>query len=203
MDLKKKYSFGIKDLTIVLLLLFGAYYFILKPERIETVVKETKTVDIKKEIKEAINNHLQLQKPEVQRTIIYQDRVLPITKETIVEPEDHDKIKNLNKYKDTTQLENGKIYSEILSDGTVYSNKIIAEMDVKTITKTKETKITKYGSGLFFSPSIQVNPVSGIQSFGASINYIYKGDFGIGAGAFLNTQAQSLNYSITLHKKIF
>lgn len=202
-SLNKKFNINIKDILIIALLLFGIYHFLLKQEREVITEKETTTVDIKKEIEEAINNQLQLQQPTQQPTIIYKDRVVPIYKNTEVKKEDLNKVKNLNKYQDTTQLENAKIYSEILSDGTVYSNKVTAEIDVKTITKTFEKKIVKYGSGIYISPSTYINPKTFDYNFGISLDYINKGDFGAGIGIQYSTSDNGIYYGINIKKKLF
>ncbi|WP_440881391.1 hypothetical protein [Tenacibaculum sp. C7A-26P2] len=202
-NINRKFSIDIKDILIIALLLFGIYKFFLKPEREVVTEKETTTIDIKKEIEEAINNRLQLQQPTQQPTIIYQDRVVPVYKDTPIPKGDEDLVKNLNKYRDTTQLENAKIYSEILSDGTVYQNKVTAEVDVKTITNTIEKKVVKYGSGFYLSPGVNLNPINGIQSIETSINYINKGDFGFGLGVQYDLLTKDVSYGVKIHKKIF
>lgn len=202
-NLNKTFSITVKDIVLVALIIFGAYQFLLKPEREVVTEKETTTIDIEKVIEKAINNKLQLQQPIQQPTIIYRDKVVPVYKNTPIPKGDEDLVKDLNKYLDTTYLENAKIYSEILSDGTVYQNKITAEIEVKTITKTIEKKTVKYGSGLFVSPGINLNPAKGIESIETSLNYIYKGDFGIGVGVQYNILTKDVSYGIRLHKKIF
>lgn len=201
--LKTSFRLDIKDILLIGALLFGIYHFLLKPEREVITEKEKTTVDIKKEIEAAINSQLQLQQPVQQPTIIYKDRVVPIYKNTPIAETDKNKIKNLNKYSDTTYLEHAKIHSEILSDGIVYSNKITAEVDVKTITKIKEKKIVKYGSGFYFSPSVYMNPNTLDYNFGIALEYLNKGDFGAGVGVQYNTNDGGIYYGISLKKKIF
>ena len=198
--MKKTFNVDIKDIAILILALFLFYKFILNPERVVETTKETTKIDVKKEIEEAINNKLQLQQPTQQPTIIYKDRVVPIYKDTPIK--NTDVVKNLNKYKDTVRLKNATIYSEILSDGKVYQNKVTAEVDVKTITNTIEKKIVKYGSGFYLSPEINLNPINGIQSVGASINYIHKGDIGFGVGAQYDFVTNNVNYGVKIHIKI-
>ena len=202
-NLNRKFSIDVKDIALIALILFGAYQFLLKPEREVVTEKETTTIDIKKVVEEAINNKLQLQQPIQQPTIIYKDRVVPVYKDTPIPKGDDDLVKNLNKYQDTTHLDNAKIYSEMLSDGTVYQNKVTAEVDVKTITNTIEKKIVKYGSGFYLSPGVNLSPIRGIESVEASINYINKGDFGFGVGAQYNLITKDISYGIKVHKKIF
>lgn len=198
----KTFQIDLKTIALILLLLFVGYNQFLKPKDVSTTVTETQTVDIKKVIQEAVNYQMQLQQPTQQPTIIYQDRIVPFNNIADVPKKDLDKVKNLNKYKDTTFLENGKIYTEILSDGTVYSNKVIAEMEEKTITNTKETNTVIKESGLFISPTVQFNPI-GFKAIGAQLNYIRKNDVGLGVGAFIDTQSGQLNYQLSIHKKIF
>lgn len=198
----KNFNLDLKTIAIIALLIFIGYHRFLKPVEVTKEVTQTESVDIKKVVEEAINNRLQLQIPQQQPTIIYQDRIVPINNISEVSKEDLKKLKNLNKYKDTTKLENATIYSEILSDGTVYSNKVVAEIDVKTITKTKETVITRKESGMFIGPSVQFNQV-GINQFGLQLDYIRKNDVGAGVGAFLDNQTGQLNWQLTLRKKIF
>ena len=198
----KNFNLDLKTIVIIALLIFIGYHRFLKPVEVTKEVTQTESVDIKKVVEEAINNRLQLQTPQLQPTIIYQDRIVPINNISEVPKADLKKLKNLNKYKDTTKLENATIYSEILSDGTVYSNKVVAEIDVKTITKTKETVITRKESGMFIGPSVQFNQF-GINQFGLQLDYIRKNDVGAGVGAFLDNQTGQLNWRLTLRKKIF
>lgn len=198
----KSFNIDLKTIGLIALLLYVGYNKFLKPVDVTKEVTQTETVDIKKVVEEAINNRLQLQTPTQQPTIIYQDRIVPVNNVSEVPKEDVSKLKNLNKYKDTTKLENATIYSEILSDGTVYSNKVIAEVDVKTVTKTKETVITRKESGLFIGPSVQFNQL-GFKQVGAQLDYIRKNDVGAGIGAFIDTQTGNVNYQLTLRKKIF
>jgi hypothetical protein len=198
-----KKSFNIKDVAIVLLVLFLLFQKAIFPEKEVVTETKTTTIDIKKEIEEAVNNRMQLQQPTQQPTIIYQDRVVPVYRDTPIPKGDEDKVKNLNKYTDTTKLDNAKIYSEILTDGTIYQNKVTAEVDVKTITNTIEKKIVKYGSGIYVMPEVRVNQVNFIESAGASIMYIHKGDIGFGVGADYNFQTQQMNYSGKVLIKLF
>ncbi len=198
----KSFSIDIKSIALILLLLYIGCNQFISPERVEKEVKETETVDIKEVVEKAINNRLHLQEPSQQPVIVYRDRVVPVNSSTIVPKEDLDKLKNLNKYQDTTKLKNATIYSEILTDGKIYSNKITANVPVKTITKTKETKITKYASGLYLSPGVNVSPL-GIKNAELGLNYIYKADFGVGAAIQYNFNDNTMNYGIKIHKKIF
>ena len=47
----------------------------------------------------------------------------------------------------------------------------------------------KLESGFYFSSGVNVNPIRGIESVEASLNYIYKDDFGVGAGAQYDLQS--------------
>tara|TARA_R110002111_G_scaffold99321_2_gene153632 strand:+ start:64 stop:693 length:630 start_codon:yes stop_codon:yes gene_type:complete len=204
----KSVTLDLKTIIIIALLLFGAYHFLLNPTAEKTTIKETQTIDIEHIIETAINTALANQKPETQTVIIRENGTVQSVKDiSEVPPEDIDKVAQLNKYKDTTSIDNakfkGKIFSEILSDGTVYSNKITTDFEAKTITNTIETETVIYGSGLFISPGINYNTLNGIESVEASLNYINKMDFGVGVGAQYNLQSNTMSYGIKVHKKLF
>lgn len=168
----------------------------------ETTV--TETVDIKKTIDEAVNNALARQTPETRPYIIYPDnRVVPVLNINDVSKEDLDKVKNLNTYKDTTKLKNATVYSEIVADGKVYSNKITAEVEEKTITKTVTEKTTIHGSGLFVKGGGYFSPELGNTQVLFGLEYIRKNDMGFGAGVLYDVATKEPYYGVTVSKKIF
>ncbi len=195
-ETKEKQRLNLSQILLGIVILFLAYnqFFGGPRETIET--KETTTVDIEKKIDSAVNSALANHIPVQQPTIIYRDKVVPIFQNTPIPEADRDKVKNLNKYQDTTILEDGKIYSEILSDGIVYQNKVKAEMNIKTITKTKETTRTIHASGLYVMPEVHVNKLRDVNSVGTSLLYIHKSDIGIGIGANYELGTGAINYSI-------
>ena len=198
----KNFAISPKDLIIVAAGAFIVYllFFQQKGERSTVTESQTETVANVRESATAFN----LQLPELQPVIIYKDRIVEVEGRKDVAPIDLDKLKVLNRYKDTARLENATVYSEILTDGTIYSNKITADIQVKTITKTIEKETVRYPSALYISPEVNFMPgVNFLQSAGASLNYINKTDFGVGLGINYNFNSQSIVYGLRLHKKLF
>ena len=198
----KNFAISPKDLIIVAAGAFIVYllFFQQKGERSTVTETQSETVDNVRESATGFN----LQLPELQPAIIYRDRIVEVEGRQDVAPIDLDKLKVLNRYKDTARLANATVYSEILTDGTVYSNKITADIQVKTITKTIEKETVRFSSALYISPEINFMPgVNFLQSAGASLNYINKTDFGVGLGINYNFNSQSMVYGLRLHKKLF
>ena len=198
----KNFAISPKDLIIVAAGAFIVYllFFQQKGERSTVTETQSETVDNVRESATGFN----LQLPELQPAIIYRDRIVEVEGRQDVAPIDLDKLKVLNRYKDTARLENATVYSEILTDGTVYSNKITADIQVKTITKTIEKETVRFSSALYISPEINfMLGVNFLQSAGASLNYINKTDFGVGLGINYNFNSQSMVYGLRLHKKLF
>lgn len=202
--LSNKFTLGIKDIAIIALLLYVLYTLFLVPENEKKTINKTQTIEVETVTENGSNNQLQLQRPKVQPAIIYKDRIVPVYHNTILSKTDLEKVKNLNKYQDTTHLENATIFSEILSDGKVYQNAIKAEIQVKTITNTIEKETIKYASSLFLSPEINFNPqASFLDNVGIYVDYINKGDFGAGIGASYHLDTHTVSLGFKLHKRLF
>jgi len=198
-------------IIIALLVAFAAWY--LRgcngdggngPANVEKETTVTETVDIKKTIDEAVNNALGRQTPETRPYIIYPDnRVVEVKNIADVNKDDLSKVKDLQVYRDTTDLKNAKVFTEIVADGKVYSNKVTAEVEEKTITKTITEKTTVNGSGLFVSGGAYVNPDMKLNTIEAGLNYIYKNDVGAGASVIYDTGTKQPYYGFKIFKKIF
>lgn len=173
-------------------------------KRVEKETTVTETIDIKKTIDEAVNNALARQSPDMRPYIIYPDnRVVEVSNMADVNKDDLSLVKSLQVYRDTTVLDNATVYAEIAADGKVYSNKITAKVDQKTITKTIIEKETIHGSGVFVSGGAYVGPDMRLNTVEAGINYIYKNDVGIGGAVIYDTGTKQPYYGIQIFKKIF
>lgn len=168
-------------------------------------VKETRTqtIDIKKTIDEAINNALAKQQPEKVPYIIYRDKVVKVTDGTNLNSSDLSNVQELNVYKDTTRLKNATVYSEIVSDGTVYSNGITAEVNETVITNTITKETTVMGSGLFVTGGVGVGTGLNLDNIELGLDYIYKNDVGLGFYGEYNIQTKTPSAGVRLSKKIF
>lgn len=202
--MKKSFSITIKDIILVAAIIFLIFWKGGNPfEEVKETRTETETVDIKTTIDEAINDALQKQKPETKPFIVYQDRVVRVGKDQNLTQEQQDNVKQLNVYKDTTQLKNARIYSEIATDGIVYSNKVTAEVDEKTVTKTIEVEKVRYASGIFVTGAGYVNPQLQVQGVQLGLDFIVKNDYGIGVFADYNLVTEDIGIGLRFSKKIF
>jgi len=198
----KNFTISTKDLIIAACGAFIIYLLFFQQKGERSTVKETQTESIKTVRESATNFDLHL--PELQPAVIYRDRIVEVESRKDVAPIDLDKLKVLNRYKDTARLENATVYSEILTDGKIYKNTITADIQVKTITKTIEKETVRFPSALYVSPEVNFSPgLDFLQSAGASLNYINKTDFGVGIGINYNFNSQSMVYGLRLHKKLF
>jgi len=175
--------------------------------KITTTTDTVKKIDIKKVIDSAVNNALSKYKPEKQTFYFYKDRIIE-PKDTIgLNLGSNPELLTLNTYKDTTKLKNAVIYSEIVSDGKVYANKVKAEVEEKTITNTITNTITKEtntkASGLFLSGGAGVGSGLGLDNVNAGLNYIYKNDIGIGIEGQYNFNVKQPVIGVKVFKRIF
>lgn len=149
------------------------------------------------------NTEIKNIEPEKINVIERGDSIQRVADPKRLSQEDQQKIKQVNRYQDTTYFEGSRIFSDILSEGRILEKNIVVEVDHLRTTITNETTITKEISGLFFSPAVSYSPSSGVETIEANFNYIHKGSFGIGAGAYYNTITNHSGIKITIHKKIW
>ena len=161
----------------------------------------TKTVEkVTTQIDSSRDSGIKNREPEKIKIIEYRDRIIRVDEKDLPIDE-RKKVKEVNRYQDTTILENARIFSDIISEGRILETNIKAEIDHKEITTT--TTITKNASGLFISPGIGYSPIYGIEALELNFTYISKNDLGISAGAYYNPMSNHTGFKITLHKRIW
>lgn len=158
-------------------------------EKIITEIDSTKDSEIKN------------REPEKIKIIEYRDRIVKV-KDTADLPEnERSLVKEVNRYQDTTILENARIYSDIISEGRILEKNMKVEIDHKETTTT--TTITKNASGLFISPGLGYSPIFGIEALELNLMYISKNDMGVSAGIYYNPMSSHTGFKLTLHKRIW
>lgn len=174
------------------------------PDKVETLTEEktvTKTTS-------GTNPEIKDQEPEVIDVIETPEKVERVKNAGDLPPEDREKVKQVNRYLDTIQLEGATIFSEILAEGRILENNIKAEIQHKETTiTTTETAIERPG-GLFFSPGVNYSALGGVKAVEGSITYI-KGNWGASAGAYYNFRSilgedvpGSLGVTLKFHIKL-
>lgn len=160
--------------VLIVIILIGQLKGCSSSNVVENVVKETTEVITIKKIDSMINDKLSLITPE--KKIVY---ITPKGKVKKSNPKKEDVKKELNEYKDTTNLKNGTVYSKILSDGKVYSNEIKLISNDSIIYKTRETTKTIVQSKVYGTVGVEhdLNNVSSISIGGI---YTYKNKWLIG-----------------------
>jgi hypothetical protein len=158
-------------------------------EKITTQIDSTKDSEIKNRV------------PEKIKIIEYPDKIVRVKNEKDLPVDQRKDVKEVNRYQDTTILENARIFSDIISDGRILEKNIKAEIDHKEITTT--TTIIKNASGLFISPSLGYSPVYGIEALELNFMYISKNDMGISAGIYYNPMSNHTGFKLTIHKRIW
>ncbi len=139
--------------------------------------------------------------PEKINVIEYPDRIVRIKDVKDLPPDERNLVKEVNRYQDTTILDNARIYSDIISEGRILEKNIKVEIDHKEITETITT--IKNASGLFISPGLGYSPIYGLESLELNLMYIRKNDLGISAGAYYNPMSNHAGFKLTFHKKIW
>ena len=215
MATEKTYSISFKNIAliamgavIIFLLLFPKSCGKQQSEtRITTTTDTVQKIDVKKVIDSAVNYALSKYKPEKQTFYFYKDRIIEPKDTTGLNLGANAEALSLNTYKDTTNLKNAVIYSEIISDGKVYGHKVKAEVEEKTITNTITNNITKEtvikASGLFISGGTGVSSGLGLDNINAGLNYIYKNDIGIGVEGQYNFNLKQPIIGVKVFKRIF
>lgn len=139
--------------------------------------------------------------PEKIKIIEYPDHIVRVKEKKNLPIEERSQVKEVNRYQDTTILDNARIYSDIISEGRILEKNIIAEIDHIEIITTTTT--IKNASGLFISPGLDYSPIYGIEGLELNFTYISKNDIGISAGAFYSTMSNHTGFKLTLHKRIW
>lgn len=209
----KNVTIGVMAVVIAILLLFRGCG---NNEKAPATQKETTTttIDYKTKYDSAVSV-LMHQKPEKVPFYVYRDRITPASPETypgdgldwMVDGEAQDGeefgFQFLNVYKDTLNLDNATVFSEITSDGKIYENKAVVETKEKTITTTKFKETIVNGSGLFLSGGAGVNTGLGVDNVNVGLDYIWDNNFGVGIQAQHNFTTEKPSFGVRVMKKIF
>lgn len=184
-------------LLVVLLILQGGTKDCPVEGSVTTVEEKTITT-----IDSIENIAIKDQIPETVPVIETSGNVRIVNPEELEQPE-MEKVRTVNRYRDTTYLKGGVIYSDILSEGRILRKDIKAEIHHKeTISKTTTT-VLKQPGGLFISPGIDYSPLWGIESVATSLTMI-KGNIGASAGVYYNFRQLpgSMGFQLKFHIKL-
>jgi hypothetical protein len=149
----------------------------------------------------AKDSKIKNREPEKIKIIEYTDHIVRVKEEKDLPMVERSRVKQVNRYQDTTILDNARIYSDIISEGRILEKNIIAEIDNKEVIVTTTT--IKNASGLFISSGLGYSPIYGIEALELDFTYISKNDLGISAGAYYNPMSNHAGFKLTLHKRIW
>ncbi len=165
------------------------------------VIEKTVTEEIRTEKDSSSNAEIKNREPEKVTIIERQDKVDLIPNPETLPASEQEKVKTVNRYRDTTKFKNATIYSEILSEGRVLEFNLQTSIDYLERTIETTEKTTKQAGGLFLSPAVSYSPLFGVESVEANFNYI-KGNWGAGIGGYMNFRTGP-GIKLTIHKKLF
>lgn len=129
------------------------------------------------------------QRAEPQRIIIQDGRAVPVDQDyelTNDEVENGDVVTEVNKYQDTIKLGNGTIYSEIYAD-KLYGKKFSLATTDTIVNKTTLEKRTIVKSQWQYGFGVTLGLDTRLKDVEATLNYIHKDKFSIGAGLQYDT----------------
>lgn len=147
------------------------------PEETKVVERITTVLDSSR------NSGIKNQKPEKIKILEFPDKIEKVKAPEKLPKAEKEKVREVNRYRDTTYFEGSKIFSEIISEGRILETSILAEIDHRETTITN-TRI-KNAAGFFISPGLDYSPVHGLEGVETTLTYI-KGNWGLGAGAYYN-----------------
>lgn len=148
---------------------------------VATTVEE-KTVTT---IDSATNSGVKDQVPEKLNVIETPEKIERVGKVADLPEPERKKVKQVNRYLDTTKLKGAVIFSEILSEGRILETNFTAAIDHLETTITTEKTFVKQSGGLFLSPGFDYSPWGGIEAVETSLTYI-KGNYGASVGPYYN-----------------
>jgi len=165
------------------------------------VIEKTTTEKIITKKDSSSNAEIKNREPEKVNVIEGKDKIEVIQDPGKLTASEKEKVKPVNRYRDTLKLKDATIFSEILSEGRVLEFNLQTSIDhLERTIETKE-KTTKQAGGLFLSPAVAYSPIFGVESIEANLNYI-KGNWGAGIGGYLNFRTGP-GIKLTIHKKLF
>ena len=147
----------------------------------DVVVDETTTIKTETvtEIDSSSNQEIKNQVPEQVSIVEHKDSISIIPKEE-VHKQDPEKVKQVNRYRDTTYFENAVVISDILSEGRLLKLDLKTSIDHLRTTITKTKTIQKPPSGFYLKPTVEFVPGL-VNSVSTEVLFV-KGRFGGSAG---------------------
>tara|TARA_B100000929_G_scaffold108284_1_gene85834 strand:+ start:221 stop:814 length:594 start_codon:yes stop_codon:yes gene_type:complete len=160
----------------------------------DVVVDETTTIKTETvtEIDSSSNQEIKNQVPEQVSIVEHKDSISIIPKEE-VHKQDPEKVKQVNRYRDTTYFENAVVYSDILSEGRLLKIDLKTSIDHLRTTITKTKTVIRSPGTFYVHPKIQFTPGL-VSQAGTNVLFI-KGNFGASAGvaySFINPKTPFL-----------
>lgn len=144
---------------------------------------ETETV---KEIDSSSNQEIKNQVPEQISVVEHKDSIEIIPEEN-VHKQDPEKVKQVYRYRDTTQFKNALVFSDILSEGRILKLDLTTSIDHLRTTITNTKTVIRSTGTFYVQPKMQYTPGL-VSQVGTSILFI-KGNLGASAGinySFIN-----------------
>ena len=147
----------------------------------DVVISEETTIEteIVTEVDSSSNQQIKNKTPETVNVVEHKDSTQIIPKEKMHE-QDPERVKQVNRYRDTTYFENAVVYSDILSEGRVLKLDLKTSIDHLRTTITETKTIQKNPSGFYLKPSVEFVP--GLLNSVATEVLFIKGRFGGSAG---------------------
>jgi len=168
------------------------------PAKIETITEEV-TLTVRDSAK---NTEIKNRVPEKVSVIETPHKIKKVKNVSKLPVQDRKNVKVVNRYVDTTRLDQATIYTDILSEGRLLQKSIVADVNHTITTITTTETIIKQPMGLFISPGIDYSPLSGIDGIDTSIMFI-KGDWGASIGGFYNFgNTGNLGLKFKIHIKL-
>ena len=142
----------------------------------DVVVDETTTIKTETvtEIDSSSNQEIKNQVPEQVSIVEHKDSISIIPKEE-VHKQDPEKVKQVNRYRDTTYFENAVVYSDILSEGRLLKIDLKTSIDHLRTTITKTKTVIRSPGTFYVHPKIQFTPGL-VSQAGTNVLFI-KGNF--------------------------
>ena len=154
----------------------------------DVVISEETTIETEtlKEIDSSSNQEIKNQVPEQISVVEHKDSIEIIPEEK-VHNQDPEKVKQVYRYRDTTQFKNAVVFSDILSEGRILKIDLKTSIDHLRTTITNTKTVMRSPGTFYVQPKMQFTPGL-VSQVGTSILFI-KGNLGASAGinySFIN-----------------
>lgn len=175
---------------------------------VATVVETTIEENTITEIDSSTNAGVKDQAPEKLNVIESPEKIERVENVADLPESEKKKVKQVNRYLDTTKLKGAVLFSEILSEGRILETNFTTAIDHRETTITTEKTIVKQPGGFFISPGLDYSPVYGFEAVETTLTYI-KGNWGASAGPYYNFRRNpgfqnpgSLGVKLKIHIKL-